>query len=187
VGRDPSRTLTSVEVRILFKITGDLLESVRQDLLRPHEFAAERVGFISCRVGALDRSGLAILSHDYHSVADEDYVDDPSVGAMMGAAAIRKALQFALSYEVGMFHVHMHDSPGIPTPSKTDLRETAKFVPDFWNVRPEMPHGAVIVSRDALSGRCWYPGRRGPIAFSEIGVVGPHLMFTRGNNARSAR
>lgn len=174
-------------MKVLFKITGALLEFIKQDLSRPHEFAAERVGFISCRVGRLEPSGLIILAHDYDAVADEDYVNDASVGAMMGPVAIRKALQFALNHEVGMFHVHMHDFFGIPTPSKTDLRETAKFVPDFWNVRPQMPHGAIIVSRDALSGRCWYPGRKDPIGITEITIVSPQLRFIRGKNGTRAR
>jgi hypothetical protein len=174
-------------MKVLFKITNSLLELVTQDLARPHEFAAERVGFLSCRVAELKPSGLVILAHDYHPVADGDYLDDLSVGAMMGPAAIRKALQLAFGHEIGMFHVHMHEHSGIPYPSKTDLKETAKFVPDFWNVRPHMPHGAIIVSHDALSGRCWYPGRRSPIDFTEVKIVGRQLRFIRSSDGKSLR
>src|SRR5712692_7407108 len=149
-------------MRVLFKITGSLLQRVRNDLARSHDFAAERVGFVSCRVGTLESRGLIILAHDYHPVADSDYVDDKTVAAMMGSGAIRKALQFAYNNEVGMFHVHMHDHDGPPLPSRTDLNETARFVPDFWNVKPQMPHGALILSRNSVSGRCWYPGRSRP-------------------------
>lgn len=171
----------------LFKITGPMLDAVRRDLLRAHEFAAERVGFLSCRVGKLMPSGVVILAHGYHPVADEDYVDDATVGAMMGPAAIRKALQLAYSQQLAMFHVHMHDHSGTPGPSRTDWRETAKFVPDFWNVRPEMPHGAVIVSRDSLSARCWYPGNREPFGITKIAVVGPRLLFFKDHNGKRPR
>jgi hypothetical protein len=162
-------------VRVLFKTPNSLLEIVREDLIRPHAFAFERVGFLPCRMARLKPSGLVVLACEYLPVADEDYVNDCTVGAMMGANAIRKALQFAYDNAVGMYHVHMHDHPGIPRPSKTDLDETAKFVPDFWHVRPEMAHGAIIVSRDSISGRCWFPGRRKPISFSKLTIVGPRF------------
>ena len=165
-------------MRVLFKITSSLLESVREDVLRPHAFAFERVGFLSCRFAHLKPFGLIILACDYLSVADSDYVNDSTVGAMMGSEAIRKALQFAYNNDVGMFHVHMHDHSGLPRPSRTDLDETAKFVPDFWHVKPQMPHGAIILSRDSLSGRCWYPGRQKPISMSKFAIVGPRLICT---------
>lgn len=166
-------------MRVLFKITSPLVESVREDLVRPHEFAAERVGFLICGVGRLQPNGLIILAHDYHPVANDDYVDDPSVGALMGSEAIRKAMQLAYNSKVAMFHVHLHDHTGCPWPSSTDRREAAKFVPDFWHVRPEMPHGTVIVSRNSLSGRCWYPNHPSPISFSEARIVGPRLVWVR--------
>jgi hypothetical protein len=166
-------------VRILFKVTSVLLEQVRDDLLRPHSFAAERVGFVLCKIGKLNPTGVVILAHSYHVVADQDYLDDETVGAMMGAEAIRKAMQLSLSHKVGMFHVHMHDHLGWPAPSSTDRRETARFVPDFWNVTPEMPHGALILSRNSLSGRCWYPNFPHPIEISELSIVGPRLVKLR--------
>src|SRR3989441_3753775 len=164
-------------MKVLFKITSSLLKRVREDLVRTHEFAAERVGFLSWRAAKLRPRGLVILAHDYHPVSDNDYVNDSTVGAMMGSEAIRKALQFAYGNEVGMAHVHMHDHCGSPCPSRTDLSETAKFVPDFWHVKPQMPHGAIIVSRDSISGRCWYPGRSKPVSISKLTIVGPRLVF----------
>ena len=84
---------------------------------RPHPFAAERVGFLACRAGRLDGGGIVILAADYDPVADEDYVDDLRVGAMMGPAAIRKALQRAYNDgrgDLSLFHVHMHEHSGLP-------------------------------------------------------------------------
>ena len=166
-------------MRVVFKAIDRLLERVRVDLARPHEFAAERVGFFLCSVARLVPDGVVILAHDYRPVEDDDYVDDPSVGAMMGPAAIRKALECALNSKVGMFHVHMHDHAGYPGFSRTDTRESAKFVPDFWNVRPEMPHGALVVSRDSLCGMCWYPGMLTPIEIKKFVVVGSPMVFPR--------
>lgn len=158
-------------MKAAFKITYKLFAAIQADLVRRHAFAAERVGWLRCRVGDAADGTLLILAHDYHPVEDPDYLDDPSVGAMMGPGAIRKALQLALSSKAAMFHVHMHDHRGRPGFSGIDSRETAKFVPDFWKVRPELPHGAVVLSRDSACGRCWYPGRR-ILDISKFVIVG---------------
>lgn len=171
---------------VAFKISGGLLRRVCEDLNRPHPFAAERVGFLSCRVGALKPSGWVVLAHDFHPVADSDYLRDRSVGAMMGPAAIRKALQVALSNEVGMFHVHIHGHRGKPWFSGVDLRETAKFVPDFWHVRPHLVHGAIVLSLDSAAGLCWHPQAPRPVVFSKFSVVGAPMRTWRGENEREA-
>ena len=81
-------------MRVRFKITTGLLASIRADISRPHAFAYERVGFVSAAV-AWSAWGVLILAQEHHPVADEDYVPDPSVGAMMGPEAIRKAMEWA--------------------------------------------------------------------------------------------
>lgn len=166
-------------MKIHFKILQSLISSIRVDLRRPHPFAAERVGFISCRVAEIHR-GVLILGESYFPVADEDYVDDATVGAMMGPTAIRKALQFAYGERVCMFHVHMHEHSGRPWFSGIDLRENAKFVPDFWNVRPEFPHGVLVLSLDSASGLCWNSRGKKTLRIDEFVVVGTPMSFTRG-------
>jgi hypothetical protein len=171
---------------VAFKITENLFNRVCEDLHRPHAFAAERVGFLSCRVGAIRPAGWVVLAHDFYPVADADYLRDRSVGAMMGPAAIRKALQVALSNEVGMFHVHIHGHRGRPRFSGVDLRETAKFVPDFWHVRPHLVHGAIVLSLDSAAGLCWHPQAPKPVVFSKFSVVGAPMRAWRGENEREA-
>lgn len=159
-------------MRIRFKITQALLGAAKHDLLRPHPFAAERVGFLSCRVGATDSDGLIVLAHAYHAVEDPDYVDDPTAGATMGPDAIRKALQMAWQNRRAMFHVHLHEHHGRPAFSRIDSVESNRFVPNFWHVRPEMPHGALVFSIDGAYGRCWYPGQNAPAEIAEFSFVG---------------
>jgi hypothetical protein len=141
-------------MRTIFRATADFLKDVRQDLERPHAFAAERVGFISVRAANAGEN-LLLLAHGYHPVDDGDYINDPSVGAMMGQEAIRKALNIALLQPVGMIHVHMHGHKGVPGFSKIDLSEQLYFVPDFFKVRNGMPHGAIVLSHDKAAGRMW--------------------------------
>ena len=169
-------------MRVGFKITRALLSRVRDDLIRPHPFAAERVGFLSCRIGAFEPVGWVVLAHSFHPVADEDYVRDASVGAMMGPVAIRKGLQIALNDEIGMFHVHLHEHHGTPRFSRVDLCETAKFVPDFWHVRPQAVHGAIVLSLDSIAGLCWHPQVSAPVPIAEFSIVGSPMWFLRRRN-----
>ncbi|HEY0842085.1 hypothetical protein [Methylotenera sp.] len=160
--------------KISFKITSGLDRAIRSNLQTRHKFAAERVGFIACSVASLD-DGLILLAKDYYPVDDDDYIDDMSVGAMMGPAAIRKALKIAYIENMCMFHVHMHEHRGVPSFSKVDLRESSKFIPDFWNVRPKLPHGTIVLSHDLARGLCWTPNPKSIFPITDITVTGSPL------------
>ena len=157
---------------IIFKIPRELQIAVHRDLSRPHRFAWERVGFLSGRIGPLEWEGVVILAHGYHPVDDNDYIESEEASAMMGSAAIRKALQFAHSNQTSMFHVHRHVHLGKPWFSDLDLHESAKFVPDFWNVCPKLPHGALVLSMNSSAGMCWHPDDLAPLPITEVIVVG---------------
>src|SRR5437879_13777537 len=88
-------------MRFRFKITTGLLASIRADLGRPHAFAYERVGFILAAV-AQSAWGVLVLAQEHHPVTDEDYLPDPSAGAMMGPEPIRKAMEWAFMKTVSI-------------------------------------------------------------------------------------
>jgi hypothetical protein len=155
-----------------FKITSALLTTVRIDLHRPHPFAYERVGFIAAGLAASDEE-LLILAQEYRPVRDDEYLADPNVGAMMSAEAIRRARQWAMNDRVAIFHVHTHGGRGIPGFSGIDMRENAKFVPNFVSVAPQCVHGAIVLSDTAAFGQVWLD-RKSPqsfiSAFTEVGM-----------------
>lgn len=160
-----------------FKITRAMLHTIHVDLSRKHCHALERVGFIVSRSAQLP-SGQMLLAEEYMPVADEDYVIQQRFGAMISAAAFRKAMQRAYSSEVSIFHVHRHEHKGTPRFSRDDLIESAKFIPDFWNVRPGVPHGTILLSQDAAIGNLWEPKSREAVAINEISVIGfPTQVF----------
>jgi hypothetical protein len=164
----------------LFRARADLLKEIRDDLQRPHPFAAERVGFLLCRAGRLDDDGLLILAASYHRVEDGDYLDDPRVGAMMGPAAIRKALQRAYNggaQDIGLFHIHLHHHSGMPDFSRVDLTEYMKFVPDFFNAVPAMPHGAIVLSIDLGIGLFWRSRDDRPVCIDRFTSIGAPLGY----------
>lgn len=143
-------------MKITFRVTRELLRRIHQDLSRPHSRAAERVGFLTCGVAPMD-NGLGIFASIYHPVDDDDYVDDPVAAAMIRGSAFRKILQYAYNYPSAVFHIHRHNHRGIPRPSRIDQRESANFVPNFWNVCPTHPHGILVLSFDSIVGQVWIP------------------------------
>ena len=163
-------------MRTVLKLTSALYDEMILRLRGPHDFAAERVAFLKCRP-ALSARSLLLLVGGIHHVEDEDYVDDPSAGATIGRSALRKALQAAHTDAVSMVHVHLHEHRGRPRFSRTDLRENALFVPDFWNVQPSLPHGTVVFSFNSAVGQCWIPGRPTPFGM-EVAIVGSPMRCT---------
>lgn len=163
-------------MNIHFKLTAALLEQMLADLRRPHPFADERAGFIGCKASTY-RGGVLILAHTYIPLRDDCYLDDPRFGCVFNSDAMRIAMQFALTNEAGMFHVHLHDHAGLPWFSRADLRESRRFVPDFWNVMPGLPHGALVLSADAAAALCWFPGWERPIRVARITAVGFPVKF----------
>jgi hypothetical protein len=162
-------------MKITFRITERLLTSIRMDLARPHPFAYERVGFIGCRAAEAADGHLLILAGEYEPIPDEEYINDDSVGAMMGPMAIRRGLQLALNggqENISVFHVHCHPGRGEPYFSKLDLKENAKFVPDFFHTAPKMPHGAIVISLDGAAGRVWLGENDRPQPITKIKTVG---------------
>ena len=141
-------------MKVNFRISRSLLETIRRDLRRPHAFAFERVGFISAGLSGAGNDVL-VLAQEYRAVRDEDYLPDQSVGAMIGPEAIRVALQWALGTGLGVFHVHKHEGRGVPRFSGVDLRENQRFVPDFFKVAPQSIHGAILLSDTAACGQVW--------------------------------
>lgn len=165
-------------MKTTLKIPKAFLDTVHLDLGRAHEFAHERVGFIACSLSKT-AEGQLLLASSYLPVEDDDYVDTPSVGAMMGSAAIRKAMEYAYNNPVSMFHVHRHDHRGQPRFSRVDVSEGAKFIPNFWNVRANMPHGMLVLSKNAATASVWDPSTKEPRYVEEICFVGRPLMTFR--------
>lgn len=166
-------------MKVSLRISQDLYIEIHRDLSVPHRFAAERVGFLACGVAAASNGAIMLFGDSYHPVADDHYLDDPTVGAMLGSNAIRNALQLAYSLRVSMIHIHRHEHDGPPRFSPVDTRENAKLIPDFFKAQPNKPHGAVVLSHDSMAGRCWLPQHQSPVAIAEFQIVGPRTPCLR--------
>jgi hypothetical protein len=159
-------------MKISFRLPQELYQGMQKDLSRKHRFALERVGFIECASGATDEGGLILLAQSYHPVADDHYVNDPRAGATINSSAFRAVLQRAYGRQVSIFHVHRHEHRGVPRFSETDIRESYKFVPDFFKVQRERSHGVIVLSHDSAYGLCWHPGESQPGSIREFGLIG---------------
>lgn len=160
------------------RIVRSFLDEVLSDLRRRHEFAFERVGFLLCRTGTT-RHGTLILPFDYHPVFDDEYLDDQSVGARIGSSAIRRAMQVALEEDVTLLHVHLHDHKGQPSMSRIDKAESQKLIPSFFNVRPNLPHGALILSNDSAGLWVWPSKGERSVFADEVSIIGNPITFTK--------
>lgn len=163
------------------KIDGRLLDDVRKDLRRPHPFAHERVGFFTAGAAALgDRLLLTIRC--YTPVAEEDYEIDHKVGAKIGSAAMRKAVQSAYRPAAALLHVHTHGGRGMPSFSRVDLNSADDFVPGFFETSPRMPHGLLVLSNDAAHGLLWLANDRAPVAIDQFQRIDAPLQREWGSH-----
>jgi hypothetical protein len=157
---------------IRLRLLEPLLKRIHEDLERPHPFAAERVGFLTCGAATLDTPDILLLGEVWHAVADEDYVEDPRVGACIGGRAFRKVFQTVYGEPATILHVHKHDHVGEPRFSLTDERSMHEFVPGFFNVCRSHPHGALVLSRDSAAGALWTEAQGRRYAFATVDVIG---------------
>lgn len=160
---------------------------MKADLLRPHAFAAERVGFLFVGSGKAEGGEVLAIGAEYRSVADDHYVEDTRSGARISGNAIRMAMQHVLDTGHGAFHVHLHDHPGVPGFSGMDRDEQPRLVRSLRNVGRDVPHGMLVLSDDSAAAWVWLPGQDIPVVPDQIAIVGyPALLIGPriGTNAR---
>ena len=169
-------------MRTEVRFPGSIYAAARRDLLRPHPFAAERVGFVAARLGTLD-DARGILVTRYESIPDTDYIEDASVGAKIGPNAIVRATQTVYhgrTAREGTFHIHLHQHRGETGMSPTDARDVPLIVAGFQAVGPDAAHGIIILSLDHGSAWVSLPGSRHALPAARIIVMGtPIEVFER--------
>lgn len=133
------------------KIPRPLLLAALADLERSHPFAGERLGFFSFRQ-SFDATEPLLLCFDYHSIPDDQYIEDYSVGGRIGGAAIQAAMGRAYISGAGQLWVHMHGRTGIPGVSPTDRESGPKVVQSCANAQPKMLHAWAVISEHGICG-----------------------------------
>lgn len=168
---------------IRIKLTGALHAEMLQDLKRPHPFAAERVGFVTGRIGTL-AGGRLILLTGYHVIPDHQYLKDHKVGARIGSEAITWAMQAAYhgrGTREGVFHIHLHGHRGQTGMSGTDSREIPPMISGFQAVGREAAHGIIILSFNHGTAWVWLPGCEDSAQAASVSVIGsPIGVFEQG-------
>lgn len=159
-----------------------LCERMLADLVRPHPFAHERVGIAYTRLGDAGADHTLVFPVDYAPVPDGDYIHSTSrsVGAEIGAVAIRRAMQYILDSGEGVFHVHLHPHRGRPRFSPVDERSLPGLVRSFGHAGPQAAHGALLFSEDAAIALVQLPDQADPAAAARISIVGFPLRIYEG-------
>ncbi|MGC4101103.1 ThiF family adenylyltransferase [Ferruginibacter sp.] len=158
--------------KIKVRIPKAIYEQAFRDLLRPHEFAFERIGFFCSKSKRLKNETILITITKYLIIDDKNYIEDGSVGARINSAAIRSAMQSALDSSSGIFHVHMHDHTGKPGLSYTDRKEIPDVIDSFYNVVPNQAHGLIILSQNSAIAEVKLHEKRHRIIPESISIVG---------------
>jgi len=165
-------------MRASIKLSGKLYEDITADLDRPHPFASERVGFALGRITQTSGESAVVLLSGYHVIPDEQYVDDPKVGARISRDAIVWATQAAYygrsKYE-GVFHVHRHDMYGETGMSIVDRHEIPALVKGFQVVSRNAAHGIIVLSYNHGSAWVLAPNGVELAPVSTISVIGSPL------------
>jgi hypothetical protein len=161
-------------VNIHLKLPQQLHDEITTHLRQPHPVALERVGFVAC-AGGNSPDGMVLLARSFHPVRDEDYQADELVGARISSRAIQSALALAYGTPLSMLFVHEHAHRGKPNPSRVDLNCWRELSPNFWHVRPELPHGGLILSHDSAMGLVWVPHETNVFPITKFTIVGRHL------------
>jgi len=161
-------------VKIHLKLPQQLYDEITKHLRKPHPVALERVGFVACAGGEAP-DGTVLLARSFHPVRDEDYEADELVGARISSRAIQSALALSYGAPQSMLFVHEHGHRGSPRPSRVDLICWRELLPNFWHVRPELPHGGLILSHDNAMGLIWVPHQTSVFPISKFTIVGRHL------------
>ncbi len=168
------------------KLLKTLLDEAVADLHRPHSFAAERVGFFSTNCSS---TGKTTLVHcvAYHSVPDEQYLQDHSVGVRIGSAAITDAMARIAVHKVGQVHVHSHGGVGVPSPSGVDSAELPSLGRSLHNVDHGKASGWAILSGNGGWSSIAPPGNSEIGVESAISVVGYPLTIVQHGADRRTR
>lgn len=161
-------------MNIHLKLPQELHDEITTHLRKPHPVALERVGFVTC-AGGDTPDGMVLLGRSFHPVRDKDYEADEFVGARISARAIQSVLALAYGAPHAMLFVHEHEHWGRPRPSRVDLSCWRELIPNFWHVRPDLPHGGLIFSHDSAMGLIWVPHQKSVFPITKFTIVGRHL------------
>jgi hypothetical protein len=168
------------------RLPRSLYNQAVDDLRRPHPFAWERVGFLFGRSGnAGDGFDLVLLTR-YRSIPDDHYLEDESVGARIGQAALTQAMRdlyHGRNQKEGLFHVHLHDDKGETGMSRTDARELPAMIPGFQAVAKGSTHGILILSADHGTAWGWLPGTKEGVVAARVVIAGAPLSIFEGGRA----
>lgn len=171
-GPDTRTSIEGIPVIVRVRIPTELYIRVREELARRHEFAYERVGFLSAKLGNSTGYEPLVLITKYYPVPDNQYIEDPHSGARINSDAIRDAMQRVLDTGQGEFHVHCHAHRGRPGFSSMDLEETPRIVSSLQVAGPTQAHGMVLLSNDHCVAYVWMPGTDQPVVANRVSVVG---------------
>ena len=127
-----------------------LIGEIIQDLIRPHSFAFERLGYILGEI----KDGVLVLN-EWMKFEDFFYEDNKEVGARIGANGMTFLMRKVFSTKKHFFHTHLHDFQDVPYFSGVDMRSLLEVTPSLFDFSGIGPHGAFLIGRKSSKLIWW--------------------------------
>lgn len=163
--------------KVILKISRELYDRVVSDLLRPHSYARERVGFLFSRSKKVLNGDYLVYLTEYKPVDDEDYIDDQNFGSKFGSRPINDSISYGLEKNMGVFHVHMHELSGrSPEFSKIDLKHLPPIFQSCHRIIKNQVHGMLLLGGKGLNAHVWIPEKTSYIKVDQISIIGSPML-----------
>jgi hypothetical protein len=160
------------------RLRRDLFDHMHEDLARPHRFAFERVGFLFGKM-AVAGDLTILLPYDFSPVADEHYIKDHHVGALIGRDAMFDAHQRARASGLCCLHVHSHGGSGRTWFSAVDLATLNDIGPSLQRMAKHAAHGGLVLTDATAEALLWLPAETDSVR-AGVSIVGFPTTFHRG-------
>ena len=82
-----------------------------------------------------------------------------------------KVMLMAKKFNYDLIECHSHLTSGMAKFSSSDLSGLAEFVRYVWWKLPGKIYGALVWTKNDVSGQVWLPKKSAPIAISEIRII----------------
>ena len=165
--------------KVIIKIASALVNKIKLDLSRDHEFALERAGFCFGKSVKLPNGTWIVIINEYLSITDDNYIRTDQACARINGEAIRLAYQKAFSDKVGLFHIHMHElTKSFPYFSLIDETSIPKVVESVQSYSKSQVHGMIVLSQQSINAKVLCPNKKKLIKASQVSIVGNDLQLS---------
>jgi hypothetical protein len=119
-----------------------ILDKALRNLLLPHDFAYERVGYF---LGNLENENIYI--DEWFPFYDSEYNSTCKAGVEIGENGMFRLMNHAYKKKKHFFHAHIHDFQDSPKFSAIDMRSLVSVTSALFDFSERCIHGGMVIGR----------------------------------------